>query len=120
MTRQKNKNDVSSDLLDRKCDRCNGDVYLNEKSLSCSFCKKLFHHDCLHLDRKEYEKLRKIPVWFCKEACKSSYDDEMAKELDKVPENPTNRDIISEIRDLRKSFTFVSDNCDDVKKLLRI
>lgn len=118
MTRKsdKNKND---DLIvgNSKCNLCNGEVFIDDRSLKCTICTKLFHQICLKLDRKEYDKFKKMPVWFCSKLCESTYNENKSKEFD-IPENPTNRDIMTAIINLQSSQNFLSHSYDDLKVMV--
>lgn len=102
-----------SDVLESKCQKCNGEVYVAERNLTCTFCKGIFHNDCVQVDRINYEKIKKLPVWFCNPKCKKSYDKEKGEQCD-LPENPTNRDILIAIQSLKTSQDFLSDKYEDL------
>lgn len=101
------------ELLESKCQKCNGEAYAEERNLSCTFCKGIFHNDCINIDRVNYEKIKKLPVWFCNQKCKKDYDAEKSSECD-LPQNPTNRDLLLAIQSLKTSQDFISDKYDNI------
>lgn len=101
-------------LIDRKCIECKCDVFPTERVLTCAHCKHPFHNDCVSVDRKSYEKLKNQPNWVCSVACKKSLDESKAAPADKLPINPTNRDILVAIKEMQSSQSFMSDKYDEL------
>lgn len=102
-----------TEVLASKCHKCNGEVYLTERSLTCTFCRNIFHNDCINVDRVNYEKIKKLPVWFCNPVCRESYDKEKGEMCD-LPQDPTNRDLLLAIQSFKTSQNFLSEKYEDI------
>lgn len=105
------------EILESKCKKCSGEVYVNERSLTCTSCRNIFHNDCIQMDRITYEKIKKLPVWFCCDICKKNYDEKKSVACD-MPDQPTNRDLMNAIQSLKTSQNFLSDKYDDMSSQL--
>lgn len=106
-----------SEILQSKCKKCCGEVYVSERSLTCTSCTSVFHNDCIQMDRTTYEKVKKLPVWFCSDVCKKNYDEKQSVACD-MPDQPTNRDLMNAIQSLKTSQNFLSDKYDDISSQL--
>lgn len=108
----------TKEILQSKCKKCNGEVYVSERSLTCTFCKNIYHNDCIPMDRVTYEKAKKLPIWLCCAVCTKSYDGKQLASCD-MPSQPTNRDLMNAIESIKTSQNFLSDKYDDISSQLQ-
>lgn len=103
-------------LLDLKCSKCKGDIYPNTKTLTCEWCSQRYHIICAGVDNSSYEKVKKKMFWFCCDACHNfSKEKKLTKEDNIIiPDNPTNRDLLIAINEIKKSQDFLSSKYDDL------
>lgn len=104
----------SNTIIDRKCIECQSDVYPTDRVLTCSACKHPFHNDCVGVDRKSFDAVKKQPNWVCSDKCKKSTEDKRKSNADSLPNNPTNRDILLAIKEMQSSQSFMSDKYDEL------
>lgn len=99
--------------IERKCS-CKADIHLNDKIVSCFFCKQDHHIECKGVNYKEYIRLIKEKgKWFCDIKCKDYQDSEQSSS-DGIPENPTNMDIFIMLKDVRASQKHMSEGNDEL------
>lgn len=101
-------------VVDRKCNKCKSDVHVNEKVVECVACNLPFHIECVGIDRTKYNKIINNPDWSCSSKCKKTHEKHVETINADLPDNPTIRDVMRELRDIKNSQSFLSNKYDDL------
>lgn len=84
--------------------------------MDCKSCKLPFHNTCVGINRADYEKVKKQLNWTCSSKCKSSLETRSIANADVGSDNPTTRELMMELKEIRKSQSFICEKYDDFCK----
>lgn len=113
-TKTKSRKRGNNSFIDVKCRECKCSIGPEERHLACVCCASRFHTDCAQVTRLEYVALKKNKkMWLCSDECETVFN-KANHNSDKVdiPDNPSNRDILLAIQELKQSQGFLSDKYD--------
>lgn len=97
-----------------ECHTCTDEFLDGDRVLSCVQCKFSFHNDCVNVKRMEYDKVKKLKDWCCSAVCRSAFVGANTDELNDLPSNPTNRQLLDYIIGIKKSQDMMSDKYDEL------
>lgn len=96
-----------------KCGQCKLEIKEKEENIACDKCDKVFHAQCTKLDKKQYDHLlENESVEYICHLCEG--DDMSIKEELKFI-----RCQLSQLTTIQKSITFLSEQYDDVIKVMK-
>lgn len=111
----RNKNPIK----DRKCDDCNTDIHVNDKVLSCASCESSFLIGCVGVKSAEFGQMKSKLDWTCSVKCKYAHTQKTQQSKGEktngdMPSNPSNYDLLKEIREIKESQSFIGDKYDQL------
>lgn len=111
------------------CSKCKETIARKDPWLECKECHDVYHVKCLKITNKELKEAKAVDKWIC-EGCEDADDTEdEGGEEGTAPTKPTNvaglalllkdnfAKLSKEIRQLRRSQQFISDQYEDFKKM---
>lgn len=86
-----------------------------DKYVTCCYCKTNHHIECVGVTFKEFHRLiAEKCLWFCDSDCKNKNDS-----ATDTPENPSNKDIFTMLKEVRASQKHMIDNNDELIENVR-
>lgn len=99
--------------LDDKCKSCKKQVLDDDEAISCDFCDKWWHYQCLVSVKQQqpFAKLSKKPFWYCP-PCK---DSQRNLNVYMKKHNELLNDVKSQLTDLSNNVDFHNKQFDDLR-----
>lgn len=98
------------------CPSCKDDVVENEDAVQCDGCDHWWHYVCLKSPKREFTKIKSMPMWFCSRQCKQDIKQLSQMEMSPLVSGKLNK-ILESITNLTETINQLTTQNSELKKV---